>query len=325
MVSLIFGKFDQYQKYSNCLDIHSFLVNISKYRYCYQHSKLLLVQVKHRAKYTERDILEAVRLVKEEDYSINKAAIIINSKKKNEVLRMTLSNRLRNKEPDKKPKLGRPVELSEEVEKALVKCLKMCADFNYPMRKGDLQDLVQNYCNEHTVDVRWKNLRPGKHWVRAFRKRWQHEVKMKKPKNIKRSRAKVSPQVTKDFFKRLAPNLENIPATHLFNCDETNLRDDPEAELAFFSARSKYHEKVMDASKQCTSVMFCCSAAGEMLPPMVVFKSVNGSLYKCWCENGPANAVYAATKSGWLTTTEFNQWFSDVFLVHIRSGWGLII
>ncbi len=30
-------------------------------------------------------------------------------------------------------------ELSKEVEEALVKCLEMCADFNYPMMRRDLQ------------------------------------------------------------------------------------------------------------------------------------------------------------------------------------------
>lgn len=99
--------------------------------------------MKLRTTYTEEDMVEAVRLVQEEDYNIMSAAATINARKKNPVPRMTLSDRLRSKEPTDKPKLGRPCDLSHEVELALVKCLKMCAEFNYPMRRRDLQDLVQ--------------------------------------------------------------------------------------------------------------------------------------------------------------------------------------
>jgi hypothetical protein len=50
---------------------------------------------------------------------------------------------------------------------------------------------------------------------------------VKKPTNIKRSRAMISPQVIRKFFDHLAPNLEGVQASHFFNYDETNLRDDP--------------------------------------------------------------------------------------------------
>jgi hypothetical protein len=37
----------------------------------------------------------------------------------------------------------------------------------------------------------------------------------------------ISPQVIRKFFDHLAPNLEGVQASHFFNYDETNLRDDP--------------------------------------------------------------------------------------------------
>jgi hypothetical protein len=67
----------------------------------------------------------------------------------------------------------------------------------------------------------------GKDWVRNFQKRWRHKVKVRRPRNIKRCRAKVSPQDVRNFFTRLAPNLKDVPPSHIFNYDETNLRDDP--------------------------------------------------------------------------------------------------
>jgi DDE superfamily endonuclease len=221
---------------------------------------------------------------------------------------MTLYDRLQR--PDVVPLLGRPQQLSPAVEEALVTCLEMCAEFQYPMKKRQLQDLVQSYCTEHDVQTRWVNSRPGKHWVRSFKDRWKHRVTVKRPSNIKRSRSKVSPDDIRSFFERLAPNLEGVPPTHIFNYDESPIKDDPGAEEAFFGRGVKHCEQVINHSKVSYSIMFCCSAAGEMLPPMVVYKSSTTSVYNSWCDGGPDGAAYAATKSGWFDMDKFNQWFT---------------
>ena len=113
----------------------------------------MVQDIKHRAKYTEDDIIEGIRLVKEEEFSVKTAAGHVNDVRLNIVPRMTLADRLRRANPSEKPTLGRPIELADEVEEALVKCLEWCAEFNFPMRKRGLQDLVQNYCVENNVKV----------------------------------------------------------------------------------------------------------------------------------------------------------------------------
>jgi hypothetical protein len=255
-------------------------------------------------------MLEAMRLVREEELSIKAASKYINSVKKNEVPRMTLSDRL--KRPGENPPLGRPQELSRDVEEALVQCLEMCAEFQYPLKKRDLQDLVQSYCVTNSVKTRWENNRPGYDWIRSFKERWSHRVKVKKPSNIKRSRAKVSPDDIKGFFERLKPNVEGVPPTHIFNFDESPIKDDPGAEDAFFAKGQKYYEQVMNHSKVGYSLMFCCNAAGEMLPPMVIYKSGTGILCKIWCNGGPEGTTYAANKSGWFDMAMFTEWFTEV-------------
>jgi hypothetical protein len=80
--------------------------------------------------------------------------------------------------------------LPAAVEESLVKCLELCAEFNYPLSKKNLQDLVQSYCVEHNVQNRWVD-DPVKDWLNGFEQRWSHRVKVQKPTNIRRSRAKV--------------------------------------------------------------------------------------------------------------------------------------
>lgn len=108
-------------------------------------------------------MLEAICLVKEEGLPFLRAAKLTG------VPRQSIVDRTKREKPASQPKLGRPQELLKHVELALVKCLKMCADYNYPMRKCDLQDLVQTYCEAKEIKTRWTNDRPGKHWVRHFR------------------------------------------------------------------------------------------------------------------------------------------------------------
>lgn len=89
------------------------------------------------------------------------------------------------------------------------------------------------------------------------------------------------------------------------------IKDDPGAEEAFCPGGTKYFEQIMNTSKVGFSLMFCCNAAGEMLPPMVLYKSQTGSVYASWCEGGPEGTTYAATKSGWFDMSKFVQWFKQ--------------
>jgi hypothetical protein len=78
----------------------------------------------YRTKYSKEDMEKAVRLVREDNWSIMAAV------KEAGVPRMTLGDRLKNfKNPMEEPKVGRPQELLLEEEEAIVKCLTLCAEF----------------------------------------------------------------------------------------------------------------------------------------------------------------------------------------------------
>ena len=62
------------------------------------------------------------------------------------------------------------------------------------------------------------------------------------------------------------------------------------------------------------------SAAGDILPPMTVFKSGTGSLFDIWCEDGPEGSAYSANKMGYFGMEKFQIWMSEVGVKfgHIR-------
>ena len=69
---------------------------------------------------------------------------------------------------------------------------------------------------------------------------------------------------------------------------------------------------MQDHSKTSISVMWCGSASGECLPPMVVYKAEN--LYESWVKGGLKGCVYNVTKSGWFDSACFQQWFVEIFM-----------
>jgi hypothetical protein len=104
-------------------------------------------------------MVEAVRLVTEEGYSIAKAAKAINSAMKNGVPRITLNDHTI---IDKPLSCQKASGAQPSCGEGYCQCLIMCSEFQYPMRKRDVQWLVQSNCIEHNAETRWPDAKPGK-------------------------------------------------------------------------------------------------------------------------------------------------------------------
>jgi hypothetical protein len=63
------------------------------------------------------------------------------------------------------------------------------------------------------------------------------------------------------------------------------------------------------------TVTLCINAAGEYLPPYILFEAKN--LYNTWCVGGPKGACYNTSPSGWMEAAQFLAWFSNVFVPRI--------
>lgn len=174
---------------------------------------------------------------------------------------------------------------------------------------------MKDYLDGKDRTTRFVENLPNKDWLYGFIRR-HPEVSLRHANNLKRTRASVSQEVAKDFFNRLEPVVEGVPAQNLFNYDETNFTEDPGSKKAFFRRGKKYCEKVRDHAKNSVSVMFCGSASGHMLPPYVVYKA--GFCYEAWCQGGPEGTTYTSAPSGWFDVNSFTDWFKKVFLPHAR-------
>ena len=114
--------------------------------------------------------------------------------------------------------------------------------------------------------------------------------------NMKRARSCVDADDVNEFFDEVEKafiGVGDVKAENVYNYDETNFTNDPGKSWVIVRRGKKRVEKVREASKQAFSVMWCGSASGKLLPPMVVYKAK--TVYEGSVRNGPAGAVYDST------------------------------
>lgn len=223
---------------------------------------------------------------------------------------ITLSNKLKGLHGKS---VGGQKRLSTECELLLVSAINTLQEWRVPMTSLEIRMLVKNYLDRlHLPEDIFQGNMPGRDWLKSFMKR--HRLTKRRADNCRSSRAKVSPATVNTYFDHLEKELEGIPASNIFNYDETNLSDDPGSLEVIVRRGLRRVERIVEHSKASTSVMFCGSADGKYLPPMIVYKCASGATYESWVTDGPLGAQYAATKKGWFDMATFSQWFSKVFL-----------
>jgi hypothetical protein len=151
--------------------------------------------------------------------------------------------------------VGRPLVLSEAEEEALVQVLIQMGEFNYPLTRRHLMDMVKDYLVKKR-DTRFKDNRPGRMWVPKFLERHKDRVTIKKPSNIRRSRAAVSPDDIREYHANLTRELEGISPSNIFNCDESCLQDDPSAHKCIFPKGVRYPEQARGLLNLTSTVLY---------------------------------------------------------------------
>ncbi|XP_050547672.1 uncharacterized protein LOC126909299 [Daktulosphaira vitifoliae] len=135
---------------------------------------------------------------------------------------------------------------------------------------------------------KFKDNRPGPDWAKSFLKRHKTSLTLRMCQNIKRNRADIN-----SFFDNFSKTVEGVPPSNIINYDETNLSDDPGRKKIICKRGTKYPERIMNQTKCSTTVMFAAAADGKLLPPYVIYKSLQ--LYDTWTEGGPIGTRYNRT------------------------------
>lgn len=208
--------------------------------------------------------------------------------------------------------------LDDDTEHHIVKYLNTCSDWGYPLDTFDLRIMIKSYLDTLGVThKRFKNNMPGPDYAARFLKRYKDSISLRMCQNIKKSRAQVSPDSINEYFGELEQTLKDIDPNNIINYDETNLSDDPGRKKVIVKRGTKYPERVLNQSKSSISIMIAGTAAGELLPPYVIYKANN--IYDTWSTGGPKGTRYNRTPSGWIDSNTFEDYIKSVVIPFFKD------
>ena len=125
--------------------------------------------------------------------------------------------------------------------------------------------------------------------------------------------------VIRDYFELLKETLDcnelGDKPKQIYNCDEAALFLNKSAgQKVVVPVRFKNSHSVSCATSEHVSVHCCVNAAGNAVPPMMIFtRTLPGGAYH---REGPVNASYACSENGFMDQNLYLQWFEKTFLAH---------
>lgn len=213
-------------------DLKAVNTDIVKFEIFFLFSDLTMTKKKNRdgpnKKYSDIDLVNAIEAC--ENGVMNQMA----AAKRFNIPRSTLILKLKGwkgREKSTSTKVGRPTELSQDVEKELVSNINTMNKWGYGLSKKEVLNVVSSYVQSNEIQTtRFKNQKPGKDWFLSFRNRWQ--LSCKKP--VKREKARLeqtTPEIIYGFFEDYSRLLNDLnlldKPNQIFNLDETSFCHDP--------------------------------------------------------------------------------------------------
>jgi len=117
-------------------------------------------------------------------------------------------------------------------------------------------------------------------------------------------------------------NLLNSP-TQIYNVDETGIPLDPKAPNVVAKTGTKKVQYRSTGRKGQITVVACVSAAGQVLPPTVLFDAKKVS--HAWTIGEIPGTSYGCSDKGWINTDLFESWVSDHFIKHAVGARPLLL
>ena len=196
---------------------------------------------------------------------------------------------------------GRSTLSSTEDEKAIAELVNTVAEWGFPLGPMEIKLIAKDLMDSKGEVSHCQDNMPGDDWFAGFMNRNKNAVR--NASNIKCSRSKVHAVDITSFFNELekalqGAGIEELIPENIYNHDKTNFTNDPRKTPVIVRRVRKRVENCQEVSMRSFSIMWCGSASGELLPPMVVCKTMN--CYEGWVQGGPKNAIYDSANSGWF-------------------------
>ena len=212
-------------------------------------------------------------------------------------------------------KAGKTPYLTQSEEKELYDYLVTCAKIGYPKRRDDVIGIVRKTLEHKARNIEFK----GDGWYNRFMERWPW-LSLRKADSLGQARANaVTSSNLAEYFSVLEEtlqehNLMNCPS-RIFNMDESGIPlDHKPSKVITLKGTKKVHCRTSGNKSQIT-VIVCTSAAGTVIPPMVIFEGKR--LNPEWTLGEVPDTLYGLSEKGWTDMGLFGYWMDKLFLPNI--------
>ena len=255
---------------------------------------------------------KAIKAVTEEGLSIRKASLKYGVPKS--TLGDRISGRIRPGCVSGPPKL-----LTDDEEEELEKFIYHCAAIGYGKTRKDVLCLVNRFLLFQGT-TRTSSVSSG--WLSSFLKR-HPSIVLRTPACLGRARyLATNDETLKNYFDLLEKTMEKHKLTDkpclIFNMDESGMPLSPKPLKILGRRGIKNPSAFTSSDKAQVTVVGCVSAAGQCIPPMVVWdrKQLNPALAK----GEIPGTIYGLTSNGWMDMELFHMWFKRHFLRYCPSA-----
>lgn len=206
-----------------------------------------------------------------------------------------------------------------EYEEYIVKWALECQRKGSPVSKAGIKDSVQRIVQKSQLKTKFVDGRPGNKWLKLFLKR-HPSLSLRTPQKLSKTRARITEEDCRKWFQEAGQYLEQnnlMDVFHdkrrIFNCDETALYLNPkEGKVLALRGDKNVYRVAGNDEKENLTVLFNCNAAGELAPPMIVYRylripdDISRSVPENWC--------IGKSSSGWMKRNTFYEYFANSFI-----------
>ena len=266
-----------------------------------------------RKLWTEESMKAATNGVVNENLTVREASRLYNVPY--ETLRRRVNGSI---EPGSRP--GPATVLTEEEEDQLESYLIKMSDMGFGLSRDTVMHLAYKIVEQTQRKHPFKDQKAGRGWFDGFRRR-HPRLTIRSPQPLSYARAQSANMDTiNDFLGKLGSiygrlNLITKPM-QLYNCDETGVSvvHKPGKVVAELGRRNVPAVTSAERGKTHT-VLTCVSAAGYVLPPMMIYprKQLPPAKFR---DGAVPQTLFANSSNGWINSDLFFQWF-EFFLGHI--------
>lgn len=211
---------------------------------------------------------------------------------------------------------GRPTYLTHEEEQVLETYIFYCADRGFPMSKPQLLPTVKKIVVDQGRETPFTDDTPGRHWYEGFLRRHPN-ISTRMSQNLTVPRASVDKETLQSWFEQIgnymeSAHLQNVKPESIFNMDESAFFLVPKGDKVLARRGCKAVYKVVAGDdKESLTVLFTVSAAGIMLPPLILYWYERIPLKIA--QSTPTDWLIGTTERGWMTAEAFYNYIKDGF------------